>query len=144
MPYRHAQSESNESSDPTTAQKPDEVAARSAMISALRSRGQGSDTLTQIHESAAMMVREASKIDPDISGTARGAIAGAIDACRQEDDEIDVDEARAARAAAMGALEAAGDVSESAVEHVKKVIVQPIRGVKPVDESLFRQGRRLP
>jgi hypothetical protein len=58
-------------------------------------------------------------------------VEGAIQGAR----EIGVDASKAAAAAATGALRAAGDVSVTAVEQVRRTVTGVISGVKVVAEE---------
>jgi hypothetical protein len=117
-----------------------EATAFTVMHATVRNRRDDAGISEVVEKAAASLVRGAGEVDNAVADTAKGAIAGAIEAGR----ETGRDAHELAEAAALGALEGAGDFGPGAVEHIKKVVTGPIRGVQPLDESIFSKGDRTP
>jgi hypothetical protein len=87
-----------------------------------------------VSANAGALVKGAADVGGNIGGTARGAVEGAVDMAR----DLGVGAEEAASAAATGALKAAGQVSTTAVDQVRKTLTGTISGVKLVLKEPFR------
>ena len=118
-----------------------EHAAASVMTGALENASEETDHRALIQETAAHLLRGAGDVDANVAAAVRGAVIGAIDGS----PHAGLTRQDAAQAAAIGALEAAAELgAQAAVEHVKRIVTAPVRGIRPLDESAFARGRRTP
>jgi hypothetical protein len=106
-----------------------EYAAKGIMVGVLRGTNEaGTEVLNTISHAAQVTIRDTVAAGADVGAAATGLVAGAI----QGAGELGISAENAAAAAAAGALKAAGEVGSTVFDTVRKVVTQPVTGVKVV------------
>ena len=93
------------------------AAAKGIIIGVLHgTRETAAQALDKIGHTSASVIRTTAEVGGDLGAAAKGLVEGAIHGAR----DLGVSAERAAAAAANGALDAAGSVSSTAAEEVRK------------------------